>query len=44
MCGRRSNALVVYLGNFGPETPETLLAKRFHGPVMYVAPRKGMET
>lgn len=31
------NALVVLLGNFGPETPETLLAKYFHGPVMYVA-------
>lgn len=23
------NALVVYLGNFGPEGPETLLAERF---------------
>ena len=31
------NALVVYLGNFGPETPETLLAKEFNGPVMFVA-------
>ncbi len=31
------NALVIYLGNFGPETPETLLAKEFDGPVMYVA-------
>ena len=31
------NALVIYLGNFGPETPETLLAKYFNGPVMYVA-------
>ena len=31
------NALVVYLGNFGPETPETLLAKEFGGPVMFVA-------
>lgn len=31
------NALVVYLGNFGPETPETLLAKYFDGPTMYVA-------
>ena len=35
------NALVVYLGNFGPETPETILAKRFHGPVMYVAAAEG---
>jgi L-fucose isomerase-like protein len=31
------NALVVYLGNFGPETAETLLAKKFNGPVMFVA-------
>ena len=31
------NALVVYLGNFGPETSETLLAKEFGGPVMFVA-------
>lgn len=31
------NALVVFLGNFGPETPETLIAKEFDGPVMYVA-------
>ncbi|MBR1864736.1 MAG: L-fucose/L-arabinose isomerase family protein [Ruminococcus sp.] len=31
------NALVVYLGNFGPETPETLLAKYFDGPAMFVA-------
>lgn len=31
------DALVVYLGNFGPETSETLLAKEFGGPVMFVA-------
>ncbi len=31
------NALVVYLGNFGPESSETLLAKNFDGPVMFVA-------
>ncbi|GHS87942.1 L-fucose isomerase [Synergistales bacterium] len=31
------NALVVLLGNFGPETPETLIAKYFDGPVMYAA-------
>ena len=31
------NALVVFLGNFGPETPETLIADWFDGPVMYVA-------
>lgn len=30
-------ALVVYLGNFGPETPETLIAQNFDGPVMYAA-------
>ena len=31
------NALLVYLGNFGTETPETLIAKYFSGPVMYAA-------
>ena len=31
------NALVVYLGNFGPENPETLIARYFDGPVMFVA-------
>ncbi len=31
------NALVVYLGNFGPEGPETLLAQEFGGPAMFVA-------
>ncbi|MCL2387748.1 MAG: fucose isomerase [Defluviitaleaceae bacterium] len=31
------NALVVYLGNFGPEGPESMLAQRFCGPVMFVA-------
>ncbi|MBQ4096414.1 MAG: L-fucose/L-arabinose isomerase family protein [Oscillospiraceae bacterium] len=31
------NALVVFLGNFGPETPETLLVKYFDGPAMMVA-------
>ena len=30
-------ALVVYLGNFGPEISETLLAKHFDGPAMFVA-------
>ena len=31
------NTLLVFLGNFGPETPETLIAKNFGGPVMYAA-------
>ena len=31
------NALVVYLGNFGPESSETLLVKEFDGPAMVVA-------
>lgn len=31
------NALVVFLGNFGPETPEVLLAQNFDGPTMFVA-------
>jgi len=33
----KANALVIYLGNFGPEGPETLLAQNFDGPVMFVA-------
>ena len=31
------DALVVYLGNFGPEISETLLAKHFEGPKMFIA-------
>ncbi len=31
------NALCVYLGNFGPEISETMLASRFDGPVMFCA-------
>ncbi len=31
------NAVCVYLGNFGPEISETLLAKHFDGPKMFVA-------
>lgn len=38
------NALVVYLGNFGPEGPETILAQRFNGPAMYVAAAEETET
>ena len=35
------NALVVFLGNFGPETPETLIAAQFGGPCMFVAAAEG---
>ena len=35
------NSLVVFLGNFGPETPETLIAERFDGPVMFAAAAEG---
>ena len=35
------NALAVFLGNFGPETPETLIAKHFDGPCMYAAAAEG---
>ncbi len=35
------NAVVVFLGNFGPETPETLIAKHFDGPCMFVAAAEG---
>ena len=31
------NALAVYLGHFGPEISETLLAKHFDGPKMFIA-------
>lgn len=31
------NALVVYLGNFGPEISETMLAQYFNGPSMFIA-------
>jgi len=31
------NALVLYLGNFGPEGPETMLAQKFSGLTMFVA-------
>ncbi|MCR5522927.1 MAG: fucose isomerase [Clostridia bacterium] len=35
------NVLVVFLGNFGPETPETLIARNFDGPCMFVAAAEG---
>ncbi len=35
------NALVVFLGNFGPETPETLIARYFDGPCMFIAAAEG---
>lgn len=35
------DALCVFLGNFGPETPETLIADWFDGPVMYTAAAEG---
>ena len=35
------NALVVFLGNFGPETPETLISKEFDGPCMFAAAAEG---
>lgn len=34
---RQINALVIFLGNFGPEGPTTILAQRFAGPVMLAA-------
>ena len=35
------NALTVFLGNFGPETPETLIARYFDGPCMFAAAAEG---
>ena len=34
---KKVNALAIYLGNFGPEGPTTLLAQKFSGPSMLVA-------
>ncbi len=34
---KKINALVIYLGNFGPEGPTTILAQKFDGPVMVAA-------
>ena len=34
---KQINALVIYLGNFGPEGPLSLLARKFEGPVMVCA-------
>lgn len=31
------NALCIYLGNYGPEIAETMLAEKFHGAVMFCA-------
>ena len=38
------NALCVYLGNFGPEISETLLAKHFDGPKMFIAAAEETQT
>ena len=38
------NALCVYLGNFGPEISETLLAKHFDGPKMFCAAAEESES
>ena len=38
------NALAVYLGNFGPEISETLLAQRFNGPKMVIAAAEETQT
>lgn len=38
------NALVVYLGNFGPEGPETMIAQKFDGPAMFAAAAEETES
>ena len=35
--GANVNAAVIYLGNFGPEGPETMLAQKLNMPVMFAA-------
>jgi L-fucose isomerase-like protein len=37
LAAKGANALVLYLGNFGPEGPTTMLAQKFDGPVMFAA-------
>jgi L-fucose isomerase-like protein len=37
IANKNIDALVIYLGNFGPEGPTTLLAQKFEGPVMFAA-------
>ncbi len=37
IASKKVNALVIYLGNFGPEGPSTMLAQKFDGPVMFAA-------
>jgi len=37
LADQQINALIVYLGNFGPEGPSTMLAQVFGGPCMFVA-------
>ena len=39
-----ANAAVVYLGNFGPEGPETIFAEYFGGPVMFCAAAEETKT
>ena len=34
---KKVNAVILYLGNFGPEGPTTMLAQKFDGPSMIVA-------
>ena len=34
---KKINALIIFLGNFGPEGPTTILAREFNGPVMIAA-------
>lgn len=38
------NAVVLYLGNFGPEGPETMLLQKFGGPAMVVAAAEETQT
>ena len=37
MAAKDVNAVVMYLGNFGPEGPTTRFVERFDGPVMFCA-------
>lgn len=37
LAAAKCNAAVIYLGNFGPEGPLSIFAKKFDGPVMVCA-------
>ncbi|MBD3353004.1 MAG: fucose isomerase [Candidatus Lokiarchaeota archaeon] len=41
---KKINSLIIFLGNFGPEGPLTMLAQKFSGPVMICAAAEESQT